>query len=141
MATTATRPVEASTDKTADAASRTTRGRQTSAVNGAAAAVAGAASTARTIAADAATRLPDAMSSSIATFDRANASIQAASDEMLTLGTAVSFGFAAGILIGGGNRLLVGAALVPVAMMGLALLDRASARRAATSGSTPAAGL
>ena len=43
---------------------------------------------------------------------------------MLTVGTAPAFGFAAGLLIGGANRLLVAAAFLPVAMMGLTLLDR-----------------
>lgn len=124
MTGTATRPAEAASAKTTDATPRTTRGKQTSALNDAAAAVVGAASTARTVAADAAARLPDAMTSSIATYDRANERINAASDEMLRLGTAAAFGFAAGLLIGGGNRVLVGAAMVPVAMMGLALLDR-----------------
>jgi hypothetical protein len=43
---------------------------------------------------------------------------------MLRLGSAVSFGFAAGLLIAGANRLLVAAALLPVGMVGLVMLER-----------------
>jgi len=34
-----------------------------------------------------------------------------------------------GLLVGGANRLLIAAALVPTAMMGLTLLDRSSRSR------------
>ena len=75
---------------------------------------------------DAAARLPRYMEQGRAAFADANRQVQAGSDQTLSIGTAVSFGFAVGLLIGGASRLLVAAALVPVAMMGLTLLDRAT---------------
>ena len=128
MATTATRP---SVDEAARTSSRRTTA--TAAVSDAAAAVKGAAE-------DAAGRLPAVAATGISAFDDANRRIAASSDEMVRLGTAVSFGFAVGLLIGGANRILVGAALVPVCMLGFALLDRfglgqtASARTKAVGG-------
>ena len=62
-------------------------------------------------------------------FEDANRRIQASTDETLTVGTAVSFGLAVGLLLGGASRILVAAALIPVAMMGLTLLDRAAKGR------------
>jgi hypothetical protein len=79
---------------------------------------------ARATATEAATRLPDATARTLGAFEAANRRIQAGSDEMLALGTALSFGFAVGLLLGGANRLLVAIATVPVAMIGFTLLDR-----------------
>lgn len=90
------------------------------------AAVADAAESARAVAADTAARLPDLAAQAVSAYRDANRQVQAGSDQTLTIGTAVSFGFAAGLLLGGANRLLVVAAFVPVAMMGLTLLDRSS---------------
>lgn len=90
------------------------------------AAVADAAESARAAAADTAARLPDLAAQAVSAYRDANRQVQAGSDQTLTIGTAVLFGFAAGLLLGGANRLLVVAALVPVAMMGLTLLDRSS---------------
>src|ERR671913_1658176 len=73
--------------------------------------VADVATTASSIAADASVKLPAAASTTRAAFDDANRRIHASSDEMLRLGTAVSFGFVAGLLIAGANRLLVAMAL------------------------------
>jgi hypothetical protein len=73
---------------------------------------------------DAAARLPGVAATTRAGFDDANRRIRASSDEMLRLGTAVSFGFAVGLLIAGASRILVAAALVPVGMMGLTMLER-----------------
>lgn len=94
-------------------------------------AVAGATDVVRDAAADAATRLPALVSTTRAALGDADRRIQAGTDEMLAVGTVTAFGFAVGLLIGGAGRLLVAAALVPVAMMGLTLLDRSSARRMA----------
>jgi hypothetical protein len=88
--------------------------------------VADVATTASAIAADASTRLPAAASTTRAAFDDANRRIHASSDEMLRLGTAVSFGFLAGLLVAGANRLLVSVALVPLTMFGLTMLERSS---------------
>ena len=96
--------------------------------------VSSAAGAAANAASDAAARLPDLADRGRAVFVDANRQIQAESDEMLTAGTALSFGFAMGLLLGGANRVLVTAALVPVAMMGLTLLDRAANGRLRTAG-------
>jgi hypothetical protein len=85
------------------------------------------------LASDASSRLPDAAATTRAAFDDANERIRTSSDEMLRLGTAVSFGLAVGLLVAGANRIVVAAALVPVGMMGLAMLDR-------WSGSSPGRG-
>jgi len=91
--------------------------------------VANTAGSAATAAAEVVARLPGLANRGRAVFDDANRRIQAGSDEMLTTGTAVSFGFALGLLIGGASRILVAAALIPVAMMGLTLLDRVARDR------------
>jgi hypothetical protein len=88
--------------------------------------VAEAADSARAAAADTAAKLPDLAAQAVSAYRDANRQVQAGSDQTLTIGTAVSFGFATGLLLGGANRLLVVAAFVPVAMMGLTLLDRSS---------------
>lgn len=105
------------------------RTRGSSRIQAARVVIADAATTAASLAADATTRVPEAAATTRAAFDDANRRIQASSDEMLRLGTAISFGFATGLLVGGANRLLVGAAFVPVAMVGLTLLDRSTGPR------------
>lgn len=102
-------------------------------------AVAEAAESARAAAADTAAKLPDLAAQAVSAYRDANRQVQAGSDQTLTIGTAVSFGFAAGLLLGGANRLLVVAAFVPVAMMGLTLLDRSS--QAGGPGKRAASGL
>lgn len=87
-------------------------------------AAATAAGTAIGAAGDAATRIPDLADRGRLAFEDANRRVQTGTDEMLTVGTAAGFGFAVGLLIGGASRWLVAAAFVPVAMMGLTLLDR-----------------
>jgi hypothetical protein len=59
--------------------------------------------------------------------------MRAGSDEMLSIGSVLSFGFAIGLLIGGASRLLVAAALIPAAAMGLTLMDRVSRSRRTTT--------
>jgi hypothetical protein len=101
-------------------------------------AVADVATTASSIAADASVKLPVAATTARAAFDDANRRIHASSDDMLRLGTAVSFGFLMGLLIAGANRLLVAVALVPLSMIGLTLLERSSASdQAVTRTSVP----
>jgi len=95
--------------------------------------VSNAAAKAAGAATDAATRLPDLADRGWAAFDDANRRIQAASDQTLAVGTALSFGFAVGLLLGGASRILVALGLVPVAMMGSALLDRAARDAGSTS--------
>jgi hypothetical protein len=96
--------------------------------------VAGAAETVKDTAADAVARLPEVAATTRAAIEDANRQISAGSDEMLAAGTLLSFGFGMGLLVGGANRFLVGAALVPAAMLGFNLLDRST--RAAKSGTS-----
>lgn len=91
----------------------------------------GAADAVRSAANQVAPRLPAAASASMTAFQDANRRARAASDEALTLATALSFGFFAGLLVSGANRLIAGASLVPVALLGVTLLDRWMARRSA----------
>ena len=86
--------------------------------------VADAAAAAGSLATDASARLPGVAATTRSAFDDANQRIRTSSDEMLRLGTAVSFGLAVGLLVAGGNRIVVTAALVPVGMMGMVMLDR-----------------
>jgi hypothetical protein len=87
-------------------------------------AVRDAADTVRSVANDAAARLPEAAATTRDAIIDARRAIDSGSDETLSAGTLVAFGFALGLLVGGANRLLVILALVPAAAMGLTLLDR-----------------
>jgi hypothetical protein len=106
-----------------------------------ASAVSDVAGTVKDAAADAASRLPDVALTTRAALEDANRRIQAGTDEMLTVGAALSFGFAIGLLVGGANRMVVAAAFVPVATMGLTLLDRSSSARTKASGLKASGGL
>lgn len=91
-------------------------------------AVRDAADTVRSVASDAVARLPEAAATTRDAVADARRSIDSSSDETLSAGTLVAFGFALGLLVGGANRLLVMLALVPAAAMGLTLLDRQTSR-------------
>jgi hypothetical protein len=97
--------------------------------NGIGATVSDATGTVRGVAADAVARLPEVAATTRSAIEDANRQMRAGSDEMLTIGSVLSFGFAIGLLVGGASRLLVAAALIPTAMMGLTLLDRSSRTR------------
>jgi hypothetical protein len=124
------------TDTYDTTASRTTsskaESRRTDAVGGA---VSNAAGTVKGVATDAVARFPDVAATTRSAIEDANRQMRAGSDEMLAVGTILSFGFAMGLLIGGATRILVAAALTPAAMMGLTLLDRSSRARAGANGS------
>lgn len=79
-------------------------------------------------------RIPDAAAATRATVDEATRRMEAGSDQTLIVGAAVSFGFAAGLLVGGAPRLLVTVALVPAVAMGMTLIDR-SGRTTRSTGS------
>ena len=85
---------------------------------------------------DAAARLPEATATTRGALADAGRTIQSGSDESLSAGTLVSFGFALGLLVGGANRILVMLALVPAAAMGLTLLDRQTKSDTTTLGSS-----
>jgi len=119
-------------DSSASAASETATKRDHGADDsGMGATVADAASSVRVAAGDAVARLPEVAATTRSAIEDANRQMRAGSDEMLTVGTVLSFGFAMGLLIGGASRLLVAGALVPAAMMALTLLDRSSQTRSA----------
>jgi hypothetical protein len=71
-----------------------------------------------------AAKLPDAANAAGVQIGRANAMIRQESDEVLTVGTALSLGLALGLLLGGANRILVVLALIPATAMGYTLFDR-----------------
>ena len=121
-----TRTTNGTTGKTTASADETNR---TAAVGDA---VAEAAGTVRGAAEDAVARLPEVAATTRSAIEDANRQMRAGSDEMLSVGTVLSFGFAMGLLIGGASRLLVAVALVPAAAMGLTLMDRVSRSRATT---------
>lgn len=91
--------------------------------------VADAAGTIRSAAADAADRLPEVASATRSALVEVDRQVEAGSDEMLTVGTALSFGMATGLLVAGANRVLVLSAFVPAIVLGLRLLDRSSKTR------------
>jgi hypothetical protein len=100
------------------------------------AAVGGAASDAavavKGAAADAAAKLPEVAATTRTAIEDANRQMRQGSDEMLAMGSALSFGLAGGLLIGGAPRLVVAGALLPAVMMVLTLLDRSSRTRKTT---------
>ena len=118
MATTTTLSDEAT--KAVDAIEETTRGSRVN-IGDAAAAVMDAAN-------DVAAKLPDAAATTKSAIDEVDRQLKSSSDEMITVGATLSFGLAIGLLIGGANRLLVAAALIPFAATGLTLLRRANDR-------------
>jgi hypothetical protein len=113
-----TRSIDGSTSKTASGTAETSR----------TAAVADAAGTVRSAAEDAVSRLPDVAATTRSAIEDANRQMRSGSDEMLSVGSVLSFGFAMGLLIGGASRILVAVALIPAAAMGLTLMDRVSRR-------------
>ena len=82
---------------------------------------------------DAVARLPEVAATTRSAIEDANRQMRAGSDEMLSIGSVLSFGFAMGLLIGGASRLLVAVALIPAAAMGLTLMDRVSRSRRPTA--------
>ena len=93
-------------------------------------AVRDAADTVRGVANEAVARVPEAAATTRDAIADARRTMDSSSDETLSAGTLVAFGFALGLLVGGANRLLIMLALVPAAAMGLTLLDRQTTRPA-----------
>jgi hypothetical protein len=119
---------------TTAASSRNGGGKAATDDNGIGSTVADAAGTVRGAAGDAVAKFPEAVATTRSAIEDANRQMRAGSDEMLTVGSVLSFGFAMGLLIGGASRLLVAGALIPAAMMSLTLLDRSSQGRSKTRG-------
>src|SRR4029079_2368118 len=76
-----------------------------------------------TVANDAAARLPDVAATTRVAIEGADREVRAASDDTLAAWSALSFGLAGGLLVGGANRLLVAIAMIPAAILTLAFLD------------------
>jgi hypothetical protein len=127
-----TRPVDGTTAKTT-AAGTTAKTAASKDETSRSAVVADAAGTVREAASDAVARLPEVAATTRLAIEDANRQMRAGSDEMLSIGSVLSFGFAMGLLIGGASRLLVAVALIPAAAMGLTLMDRVSRSRRTTA--------
>jgi len=127
-----TRPVDGTTAKTT-VAGTTAKTAASKDETSRSAVVADAAGTVREAAGDAVARLPEVAATTRLAIEDANRQMRAGSDEMLSIGSVLSFGFAMGLLIGGASRLLVAVALIPAAAMGLTLMDRVSRSRRSTT--------
>jgi hypothetical protein len=77
--------------------------------------------------------MPEVARVSRSLMDDASRAIERGSDERLSAGVTLSLGLAIGMLIGGAPRLLPILALVPVAAMGIVIVDRRSGGRRSTS--------
>jgi hypothetical protein len=82
------------------------------------------ADTVASVASDVSARLPEAAAGTGKAFDDARRLVQTGSDDTLKLVGALSVGFAVGLLVGGANRLLVIAALVPTGLIATTLAER-----------------
>ena len=112
----ATTPTTSNRPSTATSSSAAERGRGDT-VREAADALAGATG-------EALDRLPAAAATTRDTLSEVRKTLTTGSDERLSAGTLLTFGFAMGLLLGGANRLLVLLALLPATAMGATLLDR-----------------
>jgi len=74
--------------------------------------------------------VPDIARTSRSLMDDAMRAIERGSDERISAGVTLSLGLAIGMLIGGAPRLLTMLALVPVAAIGLVMVDRRGSARA-----------
>ena len=93
------------------------------------AAVGEAAGTARSVASDAVARIPEVATAARTVIKDADREMQAGSDEMLVVSSALTFGLAGGLLLGGANRFLVAMAMMPAVMMVLTVMGRSTGKR------------
>ncbi|MFP5342648.1 MAG: hypothetical protein ACLGIJ_06970 [Candidatus Limnocylindria bacterium] len=73
---------------------------------------------------DVTARLPEVAQTTRETFSEANRLVQRGSDDTLRLVGAAAVGFSVGLLVGGANRLLVIASMVPAAMIAATMVER-----------------
>jgi hypothetical protein len=73
--------------------------------------------------------MPEVARVSRGLMDEAMQAIERGSAERVSAGVTLSLGLAIGMLIGGAPRLLTVIALIPVAAMGIVLVDRRSSPR------------
>lgn len=69
-------------------------------------------------------RIPEVAQTTRDAFNEANRMVRRGSDDTLRLVGAASVGFAVGLLVGGANRLLVIASLLPAALIGATMVER-----------------
>ena len=80
--------------------------------------------------------MPEVARVSRSTVDDLMRAIETGSDQQVTFGVSLSLGLAIGMLLGGAPRPLIALALAPVAIMGIALVDRRTGRTKATTPSS-----
>lgn len=73
---------------------------------------------------DVSARIPEVAQTTRDAFTEANRMVHRGSDHTLRLIGATSVGFAVGLLVGGANRLLVIASLLPAALIGATMVER-----------------
>ncbi|CAN5602981.1 hypothetical protein BH20CHL7_BH20CHL7_10810 [soil metagenome] len=81
-----------------------------------------------TTAGDVTARIPDIAQGTREAIAEANRMVHHGSDPTLRLVGAATIGFAAGLLVGGANRLLVIASLIPAALIGTTMVERMDGR-------------
>jgi hypothetical protein len=78
--------------------------------------------------------VPEVARVSRGALDDALRAIETGSDERLSAGLTLSLGLAIGLMVGGAPRILTAAALIPIAAIGLAMVDRQARTGAAARG-------
>lgn len=73
---------------------------------------------------DVTARIPEIAQGTRDAFAEANRMVHGGSDQTLRLVGAASIGFGMGLLVGGANRILVLASLVPAALIGATMVER-----------------
>jgi len=73
---------------------------------------------------DVSARVPEVAQSTREAFTEATRLVQRGSDQTLKVVGAASIGFAVGLLVGGANRLLIIASLIPAALIGATMVER-----------------
>jgi hypothetical protein len=77
--------------------------------------------------------MPEVARVSRGALDDLMRAVETGSDQQVTAGVSLSLGLAIGMLLGGAPRLLIALALAPVAIMGIALVDRRTGRTKTTA--------
>lgn len=111
----------ATTNPTGSASGSTTNGTKD---EGIAQSVRHVADTVAGAAGEVSSRVPEVAQTTRDAFSEANRLVQQGSDQTLKLVGAVSVGFAVGLLVGGANRILVIASLIPAALVGATMVER-----------------
>jgi hypothetical protein len=79
--------------------------------------------------------MPEVARVSRSAVDELVRAVETGSDQQVTAGVSLSLGLAMGMLLGGAPRLLILLALAPVAVLGLAMADRRTARNRGSAAS------